>query len=104
MLASLAIAVTAWAFAIYWLVISGIIAGDSSRWWLASIPLCAALTVSYLCGLFTIRAIKAMRSSGPGRSAWFNSGFSVLSGLLAVFAAIMVWVAVLFFTPGVYLF
>ena len=85
------------------LVVSALIAGGSSAWWLAAIPVGAASLSTYVSGLFMMRAIGAIRSSRPRRT-WAYSGFSVLSGLLAVLLAVTVWGVILLITPGVYIF
>jgi len=86
------------------LVVTALITGGSSRWWLALAPVGAASLSTYVSGLFTLRAIGGLRSSRPWRDAWLYSGFSVLSGILAVVVAVTVWAMALFFTPGVYMF
>jgi hypothetical protein len=94
----------AWAFAMDLFVTSALIAGGSSAWWLAAIPVGAASVSTYVSGLFMLRAIGGIRLSRPRRDAWVYSGFSVLGGLLSVLVAIAVWVLILFITPGVYIF
>jgi hypothetical protein len=102
MLLLLVVGLTAWALAMDFLVVSALIAGGSSAWWLAAIPVGTASLSTYLLALFMLRAIGGIRSS-RSRRAWVYSGFSVLSGLLAVLLAMTVWVLILFITPGVYM-